>query len=72
MPAAAATAFQVRVTLSMGAMLRTPSLVPATALASAPSSVSSAVGTLRVPSLSLRRLTEMPRLSAPASSRVST
>ena len=57
MPAAAQTAFQVRVTLSIGAMLRTPSLVPATALASAPSSVSSAVGTLRVPSLSLRRLT---------------
>ena len=33
---------------------------PATGVASAPSSVSSAVGTLRVPSLSLRRLTRMP------------
>jgi hypothetical protein len=38
-------------------MARTPSVRPATAIAGVPSRVSSAVGTLRVPSLSLRRLT---------------
>jgi hypothetical protein len=45
--------------LSIGVMLRMPPSSPLTGVASAPSSVSSAVGTLRVPSLSLRRLTKM-------------
>ncbi len=71
MVAMAHTEFHMRVTLSIGVMLRTPSAIPATGIASAPSSVSSAVGTLRVPSLSLRRLTWMP-LYAPAASRIST
>jgi hypothetical protein len=55
--ATAPTAFQVRVMLSIGVMLRTPSLEPGDGRRGAPSRVSSAVGTLRVPSLSFRRLT---------------
>ncbi len=70
MVAMAHTEFHSRVTLSIGAMLRTPSPRPATGAARVPSRVSSAVGTLRVPSLSLRRLTRMP-LYAPTASRVS-
>ncbi len=64
-------AFQVRVTLSIGAMLRMPLSRPMTSSAGVPSSVSSAVGTLRVPSLSLSRLMRM-LLSAPVASRIST
>ena len=57
MPATAQTAFHVRVTVSIGVMLRMPSARPTTGSASAPSRSSSAVGTLRVPSLSFSRLT---------------
>jgi hypothetical protein len=62
MPAAAITAFQVRVMLSIGVMLRVPLSGSQTSSAGVPSRVSSAVGTLRVPSLSLSRLTWMPRM----------
>jgi hypothetical protein len=71
MPAIAATEFQVRVTFSMVVMFRTPPPRPATGVARAPSSVSSAVGSLRVPSLSLSRFTRMP-FHDPSSFRVST
>jgi hypothetical protein len=71
MPATAATAFQVRVTSSIGATFRTPFESPATGVARAPSSVSSAVGSLRVPSLSFRRFTRIP-FGVPSSARVST
>ena len=71
MRATALTAFHVRVTFSMGAMARTPSESPATGVAGVPSSVSSAVGSLRVPSLSFSRSMRIPR-SRPSSSRVST
>ena len=71
MPATAPTAFQMRVTLSSVAILRTPSPRAADESAGVPSSVSSAVGSARVPSLSLRRLTRMSR-SAPVASRSST
>ncbi len=53
----AAIAFQVRVIDSIGVMARTPSLSAPTGVAGVPSRLSSAVGTLRVPSLSLSRLT---------------
>jgi hypothetical protein len=71
MPQVAPKAFQVRVTFSMGVMLRMPSERPTTGMALVPSRVSSAVGTLRVPSLSLRRFTAMP-FSLPSASRTST
>ncbi len=71
MPLTAPIAFHVRVIDSIGVMWRTPSASPITAVAGQPSSVSSAVGTLRVPSLSLSRLTVMPRIR-PCSSRTST
>jgi hypothetical protein len=65
------TAFQMRVTVSIGVMFFTPCSRPTTGVAIAPSSVSSAVGTMRVPSLSLRRLMRMP-FRSPWASRVST
>jgi len=71
MPLTADTAFHVRVMLSIGVIARTPSLAVPTSVAGVPSSVSSAVGTLRVPSLSLSRLTVMLR-SRPLASRSST
>ncbi len=61
----------MRVIVSIGVIALTPSAPVPTWIAGAPVSVSSAVGTLRVPSLSFRRLTSMPR-SLPAASRVST
>ena len=70
MYAAATTEFQVRVTFSMGVTARTPPVSPATGIASAPSSSSSAVGSLRVPSFSLSRFTRRP-FGAPSAVRVS-
>ena len=66
MPLTAQTAFHVRVMASIGVMFLMPFVVPATAVARAPSSVSSAVGTMRVPSLSFRRLTAMPLIEPSA------
>ncbi len=57
--------------LSIGTMFRMPAVVPVTSSAGVPSRLSSAVGSLRVPSLSLRRLMRMLR-SRPSSSRQST
>jgi hypothetical protein len=68
MKATALTAFQVRVRFSIGAIARTPSRSSPTGVAGAPSSSSSAVGSLRVPSLSLSRRIRIP-CSRPASSR---
>ncbi len=57
----AQTEFQSRVTLSIGEMLRMPSREAGDGHGERRRrAVSSAVGTLRVPSLSLRRLTRMP------------
>ena len=70
MNATALTLFQVRVMLSSGAMLRMPSAAPITNSAGVPSSSSSAVGTLRVPSLSFSRLMLIP-FNWPLSSRSS-
>ncbi len=64
-------AFHVRVTFSIDDMFRMPSVSPATGTASVPSSVSSAVGTFLVPSLSFSRLMLMP-FSLPSAPRVST
>ena len=64
-------AFQVRVMLSIGVMFLMPLSRPMTGMASAPSSVSSAVGTMRVPSFSFRRLTAMPFI-VPSALRTST
>src|SRR5215212_7539377 len=69
MPEMAQMEFHRRVMLSIGVIARTPSESPATLVAHAPSRVSSAVGTCRVPSLSLRRLTRMP-FKRPAGSRL--
>jgi hypothetical protein len=68
----AAIAFQLRVSDSIGVIARTPRSARRPAIAGQPSRVSSAVGTLRVPSLSLKRLTAMPGARRPASSRTGT
>ena len=72
MPDTEHTAFQVRVNDSIGVMARTPPDGASTRIAGQPSRVSSAVGTLRVPSLSFSRFTTMPGASAPRSSRTGT
>jgi hypothetical protein len=67
----AAMAFQVRVMLSTVLIARTPFASSPTGIAGVPSRVSSAVGSLRVPSLSLRRSMRR-RFGCPSPSRVST
>ena len=59
MAATAQTLFHMRVTPSIGSIARVPFTGSPTSSARVPSSISSAVGTLRVPSLSLRRSTRM-------------
>ena len=70
MAAMAQTLFHMRVTPSMGSMARVPLNAWPTSSARVPSSMSSAVGTLRVPSLSFNRSTRRPfrRPSAPRTS----
>ena len=60
MLATAQTLFHMRVTTSIGSIARVPFTGCDTSSARVPSSVSSAVGTLRVPSLSFRRSTAQP------------
>ena len=70
MNATAQTLFHIRVTPSIGSIERVPFNGGPTSVARVPSSSNSAVGTLRVPSLSLSRSTRMP-FSLPSTSRIS-
>ena len=60
MNATAHTLFHMRVTASIGSIAHVPFAGCPTSSACAPSSISSAVGTLRVPSLSFSRSTRIP------------